>query len=152
MFDLERLYPQQGPEEDAVGGAGGNPLSGGGGGGSVVSAIIAAVGNIASVVGSIISSKETTKQAEINKELGELNLKAAQIGLETEEQKTLQAAINGKKAELLAVKRSENIKTFNNTAIIFGVLTLAALVARWTLIPTASATASVKYPPTPNPK
>ena len=119
---------------------------GGVGGGGLASAIIGAVGNIASTIGAIINSKETTKQAAINKEIAALQVEAANTALDVEKQKTLQKAIDGKKAELIAVKRSENIKTFSNTAMVFGAFALAALVAYWTLRPAKVAAAVVAAP------
>jgi hypothetical protein len=132
-------------EENALNTAGSGVSSGGGGGG-LASSIIAAVGNVAATVGAIISSKESTKQAGINKEIAALQIEAGASNLDIERQKTLQAQINAKKAELQAVQRSENIKTFTNTAIIFGVLTVASLVAYWTLRPAKPATIAVSPP------
>lgn len=104
-------------------------------GGGLASSIIGAVGNIASAIGAVFNAKETTKQAVINKEIAVLQLEASNTALDVERQKTLQIQIKAKETELLAVKRSENIKTFNNTAVVFAVLCLAGLVAFWTLRP-----------------
>ena len=97
--------------------------------------IVMAIGAAASIASSAINARTQQKIAAAQSEIEALKLEEAEIGLEVERQKTLQAVIQDKAQTLALLLNEESAAANRNTIVTVSVLFLAGYVSFLVLRP-----------------